>query len=273
MSLSATAYAKINLCLHVTGKRADGYHLLDSIVAFADMGDRLTARKDASGGLRISGPFGEGLSVDSDNLVLRAAELAGARGYAIHLEKNLPVAAGIGGGSADAAACLRMFGAAPDPATVLALGADVPVCVASQTVRMRGIGEDLTPLPELPPIWVVLVNAGQPVPTGAVFNALALRDNSPLAELPEVFEDATAVFRYLAAQRNDLEAPARSLFPMIDVVLQEIAVTKDCGLARMSGSGGTCFGLYATKSAAESAAGEISAKHPDWWVTSAALRR
>lgn len=270
MTLQATAYAKVNLCLHVTGRRPDGYHLLDSLVTFADYGDELTAVPAETLSLTIGGRFGAGLDDGETNLVVRAARLAGVAAHTIRLEKRLPVAAGIGGGSADAAACLRMFEA--EGVDALSLGADVPVCLRSTTVRMSGIGERLTPVPPLPPVWVVLANCGQPVATGAVFAALANRDNPPMTGLPKAWDNAADLFSYLRRQRNDLEGPAVRVCPDIGAVLAAIAATADCGLARMSGSGGTCFGLYATEKAAEQARADLTVAHPDWWVVASALR-
>ncbi|PZQ52223.1 MAG: 4-(cytidine 5'-diphospho)-2-C-methyl-D-erythritol kinase [Rhodovulum sulfidophilum] len=263
------ARAKVNLCLHVTGRRTDGYHLLDSLVTFAEVGDEITAEPAPAPGLVIDGPFAAGLDAGPDNLVLRAARAMGGGGAAIRLTKNLPVASGIGGGSADAAATLRALarlrGAPlPEPAAVLALGADVPVCLAGQPTRMSGIGEVLEPL-ALPSCAMVLVNPGVAVPTGAVFARLARRDNPPLPA-PGALPDAAALFAYLRATRNDLEPAARDIAPEIDRALTALAGQPGCALARMSGSGATCFGLFATAAEAEAAAAGIRAAEPGWWV-------
>jgi len=265
--ISEPAAAKVNLTLHVTGRREDGYHLLDSVVMFADIGDRVTV---APGALRLDvrGPMADGVPVGPDNLVMRAAALIGAEA-AITLEKNLPVAAGIGGGSSNAAACLRalsrMTGAGL-PGDVLPLGADVPVCLLARAARMRGIGEDVTPLPGTPALDAVLVNPGLGVSTPAIFNRLEHRDNAPMpTELPR-FETAEDLTRWLATQRNDLEAPAMAEAPVIADVLLQIAATRDCGLARMSGSGATCFGLYPDRQRAREASETLTRAHPDWWV-------
>ena len=271
------APAKVNLALHVTGRRDDGYHLLDSLVVFADVGDRLTAAPDAVLSLAVTGPRAAGVPVDAGNLVLRAAALLGhGRGARIVLEKHLPAAAGIGGGSSDAAAALRMLArlwgvALPDPAAVLTLGADVPVCLHARPARMRGIGESLTPLPDLPPFWMVLVNPGVPVPTGPVFAALARRDNAPLPPSLPRLADAVALANWLGACRNDLEPPARALVPAVGQALAALAGQPGCLLARMSGSGATCFGLFATASGAAAAAAALKAAAPGWWVTDAGL--
>ena len=269
------APAKVNLALHVTGRRADGYHLLDSLVAFPRVGDRLEAVPADDWSLGIDGPFAAGLETGPDNLVLRAAALfPPGPALALRLTKNLPVASGIGGGSADAAAALRLIarsrGAAlPAPEAVLGLGADVPVCLAGLPARMSGIGEVLVPL-RLPAAWLVLINPGVPVPTGAVFSRLARRDNPPLAPVP-AFADAPALAGYLAAQRNDLEPPARAVAPAVGEVIAALGLAAGCLLARMSGSGATCFGLFATAAAAEAAAADIRHRAPEWWVAAAPI--
>lgn len=271
------APAKVNLALHVTGRRDDGYHLLDSLVVFADVGDRLTAMPDAALSLAVTGPRAAGVPTDAGNLVLRAAALLGAgRGARIVLEKHLPAAAGIGGGSSDAAAALRMLAQLwglplPDATAVLALGADVPVCLQARPARMRGIGEALGPLPPLPPLWLVLVNPGVPVPTGPVFAALASRDNAPLPPVLPSFGDAAALAAWLRTCRNDLEQPACTLVPVVGQVLSALAAQRGCLLARMSGSGATCFGLFAAAPEAAKAAAALRIAAPGWWVANAGL--
>ncbi len=256
------ARAKVNLSLHVLGRRADGMHLLDSIVVFPEIGDvvRLT-----DGGFTISGPFGSALST-TDNLVLKTGALMG-RPSGYHLEKNLPVASGIGGGSADAAAVVRLLfrGELPD---MLPLGADIPACVISRPLRMQGVGEHLTRLPPLPGFSMVLANSGAAVSTAAVFNALKNIDNPPAPDLPAWLE-LPALFSYLAALRNDLQDAAISLCPDISLVLRALSDQPDCALARMSGSGGTCFGLFETLAQAKQAAQVIKRQNPDWWVVAA----
>lgn len=264
------ARAKVNLALHVVGRRADGYHLLDSLVAFADFGDVVTVEPAPSLSLSITGPMAAGLSAGPDNLVLKAAQMLGSPlGAAITLEKRLPIASGIGGGSADAAATMQALGALwgcalPDAGQVLALGADVPVCLAGQSCRMAGIGDQISPI-ALPPAHLVLVNPGVGLSTAAVFGALLRRDNPPLppaAPMP----DAVALAAYLGHCRNDLEAPALSLVPQIGAVLAALQGQTGCLLARMSGSGATCFGLFASASAAEAAATDLRAQSGAWWV-------
>lgn len=272
------APAKVNLALHVTGRQADGYHLLESVVVFAATGDWLTIAPAERLSLRVSGPRAVGVPDDGRNLIWRAAELLGpGLGAAITLDKHLPAAGGIGGGSADAAAALRGLAALwgrplPDAGAVLSLGADVPVCLFGRPARMAGIGEDITPLPPLPPLWLVLVNAGVAVPTGPVFKALARADNPPLLMMPpQGWPSADALAQWLAQTRNDLEGPARTLVPQIGDVIAAIAAQKGCLLARMSGSGGTCFGLFATAQSAREAAAALSTQDPVWWVQDAAV--
>jgi 4-diphosphocytidyl-2-C-methyl-D-erythritol kinase len=272
--LSEFAPAKVNLYLHVTGRRADGYHLLDSLAVFPPVGDRLRAAPAEMLSLTIDGPFGEALAAEADNLVLRAAwALGGSAGARIELEKHLPVASGIGGGSADAAATLRLLCRLWDlpPVAVpiaLALGADVPVCVASRPARMGGVGEALTPAPKLPPAGMVLVNPGVSLATVEVFRA---RDAgfSPPAALPASWADAAAMAGDLAKLRNDLEPPAIALQPVIGTVLRTLADMSDCLLERMSGSGATCFGLFPDAARAEAAARAL-ARH-GWWCWGGAL--
>jgi 4-diphosphocytidyl-2-C-methyl-D-erythritol kinase len=267
------AAAKINLCLHVIGQRADGYHLLDSLVAFAGLGDRLTARPAAQASLRLQGPFGADLPAGPENLVLRAAAGFGAAA-AFTLEKHLPPASGIGGGSADAAAALRalarLTGRPLPPGLAASLGADVPVCLASHPARMRGVGEVLDPAP-LPEGWIVLANPRVEVPTPAVFRALQRKDNPPLpGRLPD-WPDLAALAGWLAAHRNDLEAPALAIAPVIADVLAALRAQAGARIARMSGSGATCFALFDREAPAQAAALAIRAARPGWWVAAAAL--
>lgn len=257
------APAKVNLALHVTGQRSDGYHLLDSLVVFADIGDHVHLRAAPEMSLSVTGPRAAGVPADARNLCWKAAEACGQT-VAITLDKHLPAAAGIGGGSADAAAVLRgmqaLFGAGAD---ALALGADVPVCLAGRSARMQGIGEEVTPVNT--PRWpAVLVNPGVEVSTPEVFRALPTKDNAPMAPWPAQIDMA-----WLRAQRNDLEPPARALRPVITEVLEALAM--EAALARMSGSGATCFGLYDSWAGAERAAARIRAAQPGWWVSACHL--
>ncbi len=256
------ARAKVNLSLHVVGKRPDGLHLLDSIVVFPNVGDVI--RLEGTG-FTVSGPFGAGLSL-TDNLVLKAAALMG-QVPGLHLEKNLPVASGIGGGSADAAAVLRLLakGELPDGA---ALGADVPACVLSKPLRMRGIGAHLTALPRLPDFAIVLVNSGEAVSTAAVFHALENVNNPPSPALPKGVT-APEFFDFINAQRNDMQEAAIRISPSIEPVLNTLKAQPACALARMSGSGGTCFGLFETLPEAKRAAAAIKRANPQWWAVAA----
>lgn len=274
------AWAKINLCLHVTGRRADGYHLLDSLVVFVGVGDRISVTDCDDLRLTLTGPMAPalaGLDPD-DNLVTRAARLLGGqRGAELTLDKRLPPASGIGGGSADAAATLRLLARhwqvdLPPMEQVLTLGADVPVCLNGQPCRMQGIGEVVTPIGPIAPLWLVLVNPMVPVPTPQVFGALARRDNPALpAPLPDL-STAQGLIGYLVRTRNDLEAPALVIAPVIGDCLQALQGSAGCQLARMSGSGATCFGIYGDEATARRAADRIAAQRPDWWSVAAPIR-
>jgi 4-diphosphocytidyl-2-C-methyl-D-erythritol kinase len=270
------APAKLNLDLLVTGRRDDGYHELDSLVVFTGFGDRLSFEHGDRLALEIEGPLARTLEAEADNLVLRAAQqLAEAAGVPararIRLVKQIPIAAGLGGGSADAAATLRGLAqlwqlrpAAVDLARIaLGLGADVPVCLASRPARMRGLGEQIELLEGLPELDLVLVNPRRPVPTGRVFGALAGRF-SPVDQRPVEPGDLNG---WLRSRRNDLEAPARGIEPLVREVLDAIARLPGCRLARMSGSGATCFGLFDTSEAATSGASRLASERPDWWLT------
>ena len=279
-ALEEAAPAKVNLFLHVTGRRADGYHLLDSLAVFGPAADRLTATPADALSLTLGGPFGDTLASEADNLVLRAARaLAAEAGYkagaALHLEKHLPIASGIGGGSADAAAALRLlnrlWGCGLDAAALAKvaapLGADIPVCVAARPARMQGIGEETSPGPALPDCGLLLVNPRVPVATPAVFRARQGGFSAP-AELPCGWADAQAMARGLARLGNDLEAPALRLCPVIAEVLEALRTAPGCLLARMSGSGATCFGLFATPAEANAAALGMPR---GWWAEGGAL--
>ncbi len=268
------ARAKVNLCLHVTGRREDGMHLLDSIVVFPHVGDVLEASTAGDLTLEIGGPFGNELDAGDGNLVMRAARMLSGKGAELRLRKNLPVASGIGGGSADAAATIRLLSDmwdvdAPSLERLTDLGADVPVCMAQVPTRMSGIGEKLVALPATPRFWIVLANAGQGVETGAVFKAMKSRDNAGLSNIPENFPTVESLFDYLRTQRNDMQAAAVENCPVIADVLRALEATQNCALSRMSGSGGTCFGLFYSEEDAAAAALAVREGHPDWWVVSA----
>lgn len=282
--LHAEAPAKLNLYLHVTGRRDDGFHLLDSLVAFADVGDRIDARPSPDLTLEVAGPFAADLAAEQDNLVLRAArglrDLLGTdKGAALTLAKQVPVSSGIGGGSADAAATLRVLSAlwemsADEDALArlaLDLGADVPVCLAGRPQFMAGIGDVLTDVPPLPPVWVVLANPGVAVSTPEVFKARSggFSDSARFDQAPAT---ASALADVLRTRGNDLEAPACSLHPEIGVAKAALERCEGCLLSRMSGSGATCFGLFEDPGAALAAEGDLARAHPGWWVAAARLR-
>jgi 4-diphosphocytidyl-2-C-methyl-D-erythritol kinase len=280
MSLREAAPAKVNLFLHVTGRRADGYHVLDSLAVFGPAEDELHGASATGLTLRLEGPFGTALEAEPDNLVLRAARALGAAGgvaprAALRLVKRLPVASGIGGGSADAAAALRLlnraWGLAASEAELrgiaAGLGADVPVCVASRPARMQGVGEVLGAAPRLPRCGLLLVNPGVALPTPEVFRARAPGFSSAAA-LPARWPDAAAMAADLRELANDLEAPAIALRPVIAEVLDHLRALPGALLARMSGSGATCFALFGTPEAARAAVGAVPVA---WWRSGGGL--
>lgn len=265
MTIEVFAPAKINLTLHVTGQRADGYHELDSLVVFADVADRLEITASDQMSLNVSGPFSKGVPADKTNLVWQAAEFCELIAD-IKLEKNLPSAAGIGGGSADAAAILRAakhLNCTFDTDTLTDLGADVPVCLSARPKRMRGIGDQLSEITTLPDLWIVLVNPRVSVPTPAVFAALETKSNAAMTDQLPHWIDFEGFCTWIGTQRNDLEQPAIKQQP---VIKDAIGSLSDATLARMSGSGATCFGLYPSANAAATAARRIQSTHSEWWV-------
>ncbi|MGC4026981.1 MAG: 4-(cytidine 5'-diphospho)-2-C-methyl-D-erythritol kinase [Mesorhizobium sp.] len=263
------APAKINLALHVTGKRPDGYHLLESLVVFTRLGDRLTAAP-GDDGFEISGPFGDELIADDSNLVIKARNVFPARpSVKLLLEKNLPLASGIGGGSSDAAATLRalarMSGFEGDLFGIGAkLGADVPMCLAAKPLIAKGVGEKLVPVSGMPQFAIVLVNPGVHVATPEVFRGLVSTENAPLSALPDRLDLPTLV-EWLRESRNDLQATAEKLAPAIAETMAALKSTAPA-FARMSGSGATCFGIYESASLAENAARTIQTHQPGWFV-------
>jgi 4-diphosphocytidyl-2-C-methyl-D-erythritol kinase len=278
-SISRQARAKINLALHVMGRRDDGYHTLDTLAVFADVGDRLWFAPAERLELTVDGPFADLAPVGDGNLVLRAAALLKTRtgftgGAAIRLLKELPAGAGFGGGSADAAAALQglneLWGVELGEKALAGLGAelgaDVPMCLAGRALRARGIGERIERLAGWPELPLLLVWPEKPVSTAEAFGALARRDNPPMPEPPALScpQEAAA---WLAACRNDLEEPALRLTPDIGEALAALRQSEGCLLARMSGSGSGCFGLYATRAGAEAA--EAALRRPGWWVRAA----
>jgi 4-diphosphocytidyl-2-C-methyl-D-erythritol kinase len=283
MSRTAFAAAKVNLFLHVGAPDASGYHPICSLMTFADVGDRLSVTAAEALDLKVYGPFGEGLGEGDDNLVLRAARalIAEARRplppLGLALEKNLPIASGLGGGSSDAGATLRALREAFDltlddvrlEAIAASLGADGAACLWGRPAIAEGRGERLSPAPATPILDAVLVNPRRAVSTPAVYRRLddtgAFGDVTPPAA-PDAFEDAIEVAAWLARQRNDLEAPAIAVEPAVGAVLETLQGEPETLLARVSGSGATCFALCNTDIEAESLAERIEAMAPDWWV-------
>ncbi len=283
------APAKINLTLHVTGQLDNGYHLLDSVVAFADIGDWITLHAEfLPKRLEVTGPEAVPELESDHNIMWHAATKfwKADMPMSMQLEKHLPMASGIGGGSADVAATYRgllLLRAAvegrdtprdptsEDARAMLDIGADVPMCVLSEPARIRGIGEQIETIADLHPYPVVLVNPRVQVSTPAVFRQLLVKDNPGLDPFPASFEDRDAALDWLGAQRNDLQASAVRECPAIGDVLEALDATGTCRLARMSGSGATCFGLFDRVHMAEAAADTIRAAHPDWWVQSGRL--
>ncbi|MBG0507725.1 4-(cytidine 5'-diphospho)-2-C-methyl-D-erythritol kinase [Agrobacterium sp. MOPV5] len=272
------APAKINLALHVTGQRADGYHLLETLVTFTEAGDTIRIRDADADSFSISGPFGNLLRAGDggDNLVTRTRDLLRdaltstgqpAPPVAIHLEKNLPVASGIGGGSADAAATLRGLlrhwraGIAPDTlaSTALTLGADVPMCLESRSLIARGIGEDIEPLTDLPELAMVLANPLKAVSTPEIFRRLQNKTNPPLPASATI-----GWMDFLAQSRNDLQPPAQALLPEIGEIIGLLS-QEGAALVRMSGSGATCFGIFHSLEAARKAETSLRKKRPGWY--------
>ncbi|MEQ9261113.1 MAG: 4-(cytidine 5'-diphospho)-2-C-methyl-D-erythritol kinase [Roseovarius sp.] len=265
--------AKVNLTLHVTGQRDDGYHTLDSLAMFADIGDRMTISMPGSYKLEVTGPMADGVPVDETNLVLRAARMMRINADIV-LEKHLPNAAGLGGGSGDAAATLRVlsgFSGRPVPGQGIELGADVPLCLQSESARVTGIGETVKPVPGLPALHAVLVNPNLPVLTAEVFKRLEHKVNRPMPRTLPTFETAGELVEWLRGMRNDLQEPAIGAEPVIRNVLETLEKTPGCMLARMSGSGGSCFGIYADAETAGSASGRLTESFPSWWVKATVL--
>jgi len=285
--LVENAPAKVNLTLRVLARRADGYHEISSLVVFADLGDRLTLTPGRELTLTVGGPRAASAGGIADNLVLKAARALSARlpGIvvgAFELEKNLPAAAGIGGGSADAAAALRLLAranrlAGDDPRLYDAArltGADVPVCLDPRPRLMSGIGDKLSPALNLPPLSAVLLNPGVAVPTKDVFaNWTANAGAAPPLELAAVEKsaDGAALLELLGRDANDLEAPARKLAPVIGEAIAALRGSDGCRLARMSGSGATCFGVFDSMAAARAAASALRDEYPRWWVEACRL--
>ncbi len=285
-SVSEKACAKINLALHVTGRRNDGYHLLDSLVVFADYGDELCLSPATKTSLAISGPFGAGLETENDNLILRAhrvlsdalkTQLPPTR---FNLVKNLPVSSGIGGGSADAAAALRglikLWRLDVTESLVaecaLKLGADVPVCLKNTTCQMQGIGEIISPIKNFAPLYIMLVNSGVTISTPSIFSQLNLEVGQAAFSKLSPFEhldSQTQWINWLKATRNDLQEAAQQQSDEVAQTLAAIQGSDNLLFSRMSGSGATCFGLYAHLDQAQKACAAIKRDHPQWWAVAA----
>jgi 4-diphosphocytidyl-2-C-methyl-D-erythritol kinase len=278
------APAKINLTLRVLGRRPDGYHELESLVAFADLADTLTLQPGGDVSLAVAGPFAAACGPAADNLVLKAvaalrARTAGLQAGRFYLEKNIPVAAGIGGGSADAAAALRLLARANDlsdsdprlAAAAIVVGADVPVCLDPHARIMCGVGEELAAPLDLPPLAALLVNPGVPLTTAEVFAAFAGSQGGKTA-LAGVPREHGALIEWLGGHENDLTNSAITCLPVIAEVLRALAGLPGVKLARMSGSGPTCFALFGSPGEAASAAQWLKAERKAWWVCPATIR-
>lgn len=274
--ISEFAPAKVNLALHITAKRGDGFHLLDSLVVFADFGDLISLETATRDQLEVTGPFAAGVPVGPGNLVWKAANLFTDRpALKITLEKNLPPASGIGGGTSDGAAVVRglarLLGRdVPKTSELTSLGADLPVCVIARPSRMAGIGEVVEPISNFPQFSALLINPGVEVSTARVFGMLSKTDDKGLSPFP-LADDRGEWLAYLHDQRNDMAAAAQSLTPNIGEALQALAGAKHCQLARMSGSGATVFGLFPDAKSAKAAGEAIADRHKDWWVAPTTL--
>jgi 4-diphosphocytidyl-2-C-methyl-D-erythritol kinase len=285
-SVCETARAKVNLTLHIKGKRSDGYHELESLVVFADVCDELIFSAASEDSLSLEGPFA-GL-VDGENLVLKTKRaVASWLGVAIsghfRLTKNIPVAAGLGGGSSDAAAAIRAlfrtYDSVSNAKTFIrqsaAIGADVPVCLQNSAAWMCGLGERVTPVSGLTPLPALLVNPRIKLPTASVFKTLNAKPLQPEAAgaAPSFpgWNDPVEAAAWLKEGRNDLEAPAIALEPAVESVLDTLRRLDGCLLSRLSGSGPTCFGIFASRDSAREAAREIERSYPNWWVQATSL--
>ena len=275
--IKVTAHAKVNLTLHVVGQRANGYHELQSLVCLTKFGDQIHLSTAAEFSFQVIGPYAAGIPVDESNLVVQAAKFMAQQHSKpldchIILEKNLPMASGIGGGSSDAAAVLRALSQywsvpLPNVDELMTLGADIPVCMTTGLTLMQGAGEDVTQLSAAPNWGVVLVNPNVGVSTPAVFSALNSKQNPPMQGVAGNCVDIA----WLGDQRNDLEPPAMAMFPEVATVVYAISAFPQCQVARMSGSGATCFGLFADVVHAKAAASHLQKAHPNWWVVATKL--
>ena len=263
--------AKVNLTLHVLGKRSDGYHCLDSLVAFPRVGDEIYIEPAKEINLKIVGRLATALTT-KDNLILRAASLLKpcGKGALIVLNKEIPISAGLGGGSSNAAVVLRVLSklwGSPLPPTneLISLGADVPVCMNWALKKMQGVGEKVASVKEPPAMWIVLANTGEQVPTGLIFDSINSFSNRAPEVLP-IFKTKEVFMDYLLDHNNDLELPATKLFPQIKILLAAIKNTSGCLISRMSGSGATCFGLFFKKTDAINACKHLAKGFPQAWI-------
>lgn len=273
MKADAPAPAKVNLSLHVTGRRADGLHEIDSLAVFAEAADMVEVDLSGPPGIEICGPMAAGVPGDGTNLALRAARLFGI-GARIRIDKRLPAAAGLGGGTADAAAALRLLerlSGRPVPAEAATLGADMPLCLLGAAARARGIGERVAPVAGLPELEAVLASPNLPVPTEAAFARLDSRENPPMPDKIPAFASVPELAAWLRGMRNDLEGAAAALAPASVQVREALGAQTGCLLARMSGSGAAAFGIFDGAAAAAAAAAGLAAAHPGWWVEATRL--
>ncbi len=286
MAHSRIAKAKINLNLHVIGQGEDGYHQLQSLVVFAEIGDEITCRPATTDSFTINGPFANSLDANANNLVTHALSLfrenwpkAASHPLSITLTKNLPIASGIGGGSADAAATLKLLQVLSNQTISDAdllplakeLGADVPVCRSQHATLMEGRGEILTPISSVPKLYAVLANPLKSISTPKVFAALKTKQNPKLPPIPKTLANPRDLTTYLKTTRNDLEPPAKKRAPEIEQLTQFLSQQPDCLMSRMSGSGATVFGLFETIGAADKAAEELAKKWPNYWCAATSL--
>lgn len=273
MKADAPAPAKVNLSLHVTGRRADGLHEIDSLAVFADAADLVEVDLSGPPGIEVRGPMAASVPQDETNLALRAARLFGSDAR-IRIDKRLPAAAGLGGGTSDAAAALRLLerlSGRPVPAEAAALGADMPLCLLGAAARVRGIGERAAPVAGLPELEAVLASPNLPVPTAAAFARLDSRENPPMPDEIPAFASARELAAWLRGMRNDLEAAAAALEPASVQIREALGAQTGCLLARMSGSGAAAFGIFDGAAASSAAAARLAAAHPGWWVEATRL--
>ena len=269
--LNSLSRVKVNLYLHVIGKRADGYHFLDSLVAFPNIGDKIEVSSSKSINLKITGRLKKELNT-KDNLILKATKLLKNKnmGADIHLKKNTPISAGLGGGSSNAAVALKLLSKIwdvplPSNNDLVLLGADIPVCMDWRLQRMQGIGEKISLIDSPEFLWIVLLNNGDKVPTDIIFNDISQNDFSDIVNIPKL-KDKKVLIQFLKSTGNDLETPAIKMYPIIKTLIDSIYKTSGCLISRMSGSGSTCFGLYEKKFEAEQAKKKLMYKFPKAWI-------